>query len=112
MTLYDATETNWLHRGSLKWDRLEKGREEISGVMQVLCYLQWLMVMFIFSNINGTLHLRVGLLWLFSGKRVHLPIQETWFRPLCREDPLEEEMATHSSILAWEIPWIAERGKL
>ena len=63
MTLYDATETNWLHRGSLKWDRLEKGREEISGVMQVLCYLQWLMVMFIFSNINGTLHLE----WGFSG---------------------------------------------
>ena len=53
----------WLHRGSLKWDRLEKGREEISGVMQVLCYLHWVMVIYIFSNINGTLHLQ----WGFSG---------------------------------------------
>ena len=31
-------------------------------------------------------------------------IQETWVRSLGREDPLEEKMATHSSILAWEIP--------
>ena len=32
-------------------------------------------------------------------------MQETWVRPLGWEDPLEEEMATHSSILSWEIPW-------
>ena len=31
--------------------------------------------------------------------------QETWFQFLGQEDPLEKEMATHSSILAWEIPW-------
>ena len=31
--------------------------------------------------------------------------QETWVRSLGREDPLEKEMATHSSILAWRIPW-------
>ena len=31
-------------------------------------------------------------------------VQETWVQSLGREDPLEEEMATHSSILAWEIP--------
>ena len=35
-------------------------------------------------------------------------IQETWVRSLSQEDPLEEEMATHSSILAWEIPWTEE----
>ena len=29
-----------------------------------------------------------------------------------REDPLEKEMATHSSVLAWEIPWIEETGEL
>ena len=35
----------------------------------------------------------------------HLPaVQETWVPSLGREDPLEKEMATHSSILAWEIP--------
>ena len=32
-------------------------------------------------------------------------IQETWVLSLGREDPLEKEMATHSSILAWRIPW-------
>ena len=38
--------------------------------------------------------------------------QETQAQSLDREDPLEEEMATHSSILAWEIPWIEEPGGL
>ena len=39
----------------------------------------------------------------------HLPtVQETWVRSLGREDPLEEGMATHSSILAWRIPWTEE----
>ena len=38
--------------------------------------------------------------------------QETRVRSLCREDPLEEEMATHCSILAWEIPWTEEPGRL
>ena len=33
-----------------------------------------------------------------------------WVRSLGQEDPLEEEMATHSSILAWEIPWAEEPG--
>ena len=32
-------------------------------------------------------------------------MQETWVRSLGREDPLEKEMMTHSSILAWRIPW-------
>ena len=36
--------------------------------------------------------------------------QETRVRSLGREDPLAEEMATHSSILAWEIPWTEEPG--
>ena len=39
-------------------------------------------------------------------------MQETWVRSLGREDPLEKEMATHCSILAWEIPWIEELGGL
>ena len=37
---------------------------------------------------------------------------ETWVQSLGREDPLEEEMAIHSSILAWEIPWTEEPGGL
>ena len=38
--------------------------------------------------------------------------RETGVRSLCREDPLEKEMATHSSILAWKIPWMEEPGGL
>ena len=38
--------------------------------------------------------------------------QETRVRSLGREDPLEKEMATHSSILAWKIPWSEEPGRL
>ena len=41
----------------------------------------------------------------------YLPtMQETWVRSLGWEDPLEKEMATHSSILAWRIPWTEEPG--
>ena len=39
-------------------------------------------------------------------------MQETWVRSLGREDPLEKEMATHASVLAWRIPWTEEPGKL
>ena len=39
-------------------------------------------------------------------------VQETWVQSLGREDPLEGEMATHSSILDWEIPWTEEPGGL
>ena len=43
----------------------------------------------------------------------NLPIiQETCVQSLGWEDPLEKEMATHSSILAWKIPWIGEPGGL
>ena len=43
----------------------------------------------------------------------YLPtMQETWVRSLGLEDPLEKEMATHSSILAWRIAWIEEPGGL
>jgi len=39
-------------------------------------------------------------------------IQETWVRSVDQEDPLERGMATHSSILAWRIPWTLEPGGL
>ena len=38
--------------------------------------------------------------------------QETWVQSLGQEDPLEEEIETHSSILAWKIPWAEELGEL
>ena len=39
-------------------------------------------------------------------------MQETQIRSLGQEDPLEKEMATHTSMLAWEIPWTEEPGRL
>ena len=41
-----------------------------------------------------------------------LAMRETWVRSLGQEHPLEKEMATHSSILAWRIPWTEEPGGL
>ena len=43
----------------------------------------------------------------------HLPaMRETWVQSLGREDPLEKAMATHSSTLAWRIPWMEQPGRL
>ena len=70
-----------------------------------------------------------GLLYIFSnipievvGLHAHInnipdyrnlpAMQETWVQVLGREKPLEKEMATQSSILAWRIPWTEEPGKL
>ena len=39
-------------------------------------------------------------------------VQDMWVPSLGQEDPLEKELATHSSILAWEIPWAEEPGRL
>ena len=41
-----------------------------------------------------------------------LAMWETWVQSLGQEDPLEKEMATHSSVLAWRIPWTEEVGGL
>ena len=48
------------------------------------------------------------------GQRLkHLPpMWETWVRSLGQEDPLEKDMVTHSSILAWRIPWTEKPGRL
>ena len=56
-----------------------------------------------FRNINS----------LVAQRLMRLPTMwETWVRSLGQEDPLEKEMATHSSILAWRIPWTEELGGL
>ena len=55
-----------------------------------------------FQGLRGGVH----------GKRTCLPMQETWVWSLGQEDPLEKEMATHSSILTWRIPWTEEPGGL
>ena len=49
--------------------------------------------------------------WL-SSKVAQPTMQETWVQSLDLEDPLEEGMATHYSILSWRIPWTEESGRL
>ena len=62
--------------------------------------------------------LSIGLPWLLGGKELpgelpgKLPAQETQVQSLGQEDPLEKEMASHSSVLAWEMPWTEEPGRL
>ena len=46
------------------------------------------------------------------GKESALPVPETWVPSLGWEDPLQEGMATHTSILAWRVPWTEEHGRL
>ena len=56
-----------------------------------------------------------SLMWasLVAQRVKHLPAMwETWVPSLGQEDPLEKEMVTHSSILAWRIPWTEEPGRL
>ena len=53
-----------------------------------------------------------GLPWWLSEKRNCLPVLETQVQSLDWEDPLEKEMATHSSMLAWEVLWAEEAGGL
>ena len=64
---------------------------------------------------GGIIHYLQALLGasLVAQRLKHLPAKrETWVRSLGWEDPLEKEMATHSSILAWRIPWKEEPGGL
>ena len=61
---------------------------------------------------------RFSCVWLFGASLVTQTVKclhamwETWVRSLGREDPLEKEMAIHSSTLAWKIPWVEEPGRL
>ena len=60
------------------------------------------------------MHLRINLRASLVARMVkHLPtMQETRVQSLGWEVPLEKEMATHSSIFAWKIPWMEEPGRL
>ena len=65
--------------------------------------------------VNELYHLGRLYIYIYMGlwERIHQSMQETqemWVRPLASEDPLEEEVVTHSSILAWKIPWTEEPG--
>ena len=70
--------------------------------------------MFGFSPLYMTIQENIPLAYSLVAQLVkNLPaMQETWARFLGQEDPLEKEMATYSSILAWKIPWTEEPGRL
>ena len=70
-----------------------------------------LIVMHVWFDLKGRI-----LIGGFQGgsvvKKTHLIMQETWVLSLGQEDPLEQEMTTHSSILAWKLPWTEGPGGL
>ena len=70
-------------------------------------FIQWFACIF---SINLT---KVYISSLVAQRLKRLPpMRETWVQSLGRDDPLEKEMATHSSILAWRIPRMEEPGRL
>ena len=72
------------------------------------------------NNITDSMDVNLSILWeiveatsLVAQRLKHLPgMRETRVRSLGREDPLEKEMANHSSTLPWKIPWREEPGRL
>ena len=71
--------------------------------------LHWI---FIFPS-KLPLHLTVYICIQMAQRLKRLPaMQDTWVQSLGQEDPLEKEMATHFSILAWRIPWMEEPSRL
>ena len=69
--------------------------------------LKWMEI----SEFNSDYHYIWASLVAQTVKRLPA-VRETWVRSLGWEDPLEKEMATHSSTLAWKIPWTEEPGGL
>ena len=68
---------------------------------------------YIFTHTHIYTYIYIFGVSLVAQRLKHLPaMQETWVQSLGQEDPLEKEMATHSSILAWRIPWTEEPGGL
>ena len=71
------------------------------------------MLQFMGTQRDATEQLNSTELTLVAQTVKHLPaVRETQVRSLDWEGPLEKEMATHSSILAWRIPWMEEPGRL
>ena len=98
-------EHRWPHSGLVLLPRLLRDRPRRSArVISRVNEMDFLLSLFFFFNVDC---LRLAL----TAK--HLPaVQESRVPSLGREDSLEEGMATHSSILAWRIPWTKEPGGL
>ena len=108
------------------YDQLNKkvGRKIILIDSQSLCKHDQQMSLLLPSVDNGNysnlrvkavifIFLRSSIDFLVAQTVKHLPtIWEAWVQSVCQEDPLEKGMATHSSTLAWKIPWMEEPGRL
>ena len=81
-------------------------------VLERLSISTWGFQILIASDELSILNTGLRIASLVAQRLKHLPaMQETWVRSLGQEDPLEKEMTTHSSILAWRIPWTEEPGR-
>ena len=77
-------------------------KELNSGSQRDICTLVFVAALFIIAKIRAS---------LMAQMVKNLPaMQKTWVHPMGWEDPLEKGMATHSTVLAWRIPWIEEPG--
>ena len=80
------------------------------------CLLSLYKYLILYTYSNICVYMNINFIWymsLVTQTVKHLPtVWETWVRSLGQEDPLEKEMATHSSTLAWKIPWTEERSML
>ena len=104
-----AIQETWIQSLGLE-DPLEKGTATHSSILA--WRISWT-VWFMGSQRVGHDWVTFTLASLVAQTVRNLPaIRETWIQSLGREDPLEKEMAIHSSILAWEIPWTEWPGRL
>ena len=85
---------------------------DLTVVQQLIFKVNSNMISFIISISFDRPLVFVGLPWWLRWLSALLTMRETWVRSLSREDPLEKDMATHSSTLAWKIPWTEEHGRL
>ena len=99
---------------------LQLGSNILCSVSPTMLYL-WLTILWLFISEDRLLdvifdcyiYMSPHLTSLVAQRLKHLlAMQETWVQSLGQEDPLEKEMATHSSTLAWKIPWMEECGRL
>ena len=113
----------------LQWIPMSLGKKisHPNSFCQLGCYKNTLQVGWLVNNRHfflavletgsartGCQYGQMRLPWWLSGKKLPAMQEqlETWLRSLGQEDPLEEGMTTHSSILAWRIPWIEEPSGL
>ena len=86
--------------------------ETTSIITEPLRFIEVIFLTYVCVALNHLLRKHITQLLLSRDQMVkNLPaVQEIWVWPLGQEDPLEKEIATHSTILAWRIPWTEETG--